>query len=780
MSDNNAPLPWNHIYKTLVRYAPLWGGAVVLFTGFGMASALFSRDYWSASQPLVLRDEATGSVERLGRFGSQTQMKAAQETILEMATNFDVVRKALEQIGPADGAADPHWPTIDDVNGVAQKRVTVRAAQGSELGSTEVIYLSVQATSPERSRQFCNAVYESLTERLRTVRRLRADSIMEELVQARDLARQKLDRASAQLREIEVEFGSDLGELRNLSETFGDGANRRLLDETQRELQAAELELEQLEALHSLLVGGREDPNRLLISGGELLSSQPSLLKMKDGLIEAQLQQSQLSGRYTSLHPRMRAAIETEGEIRQQIRTESAAVVKAMQPSLQLGRDKVARLRAKQKQLNTRLTKVAGVRTQYAALAAEVKHRTQLLEQAEEALTEAQASRAAALSVNLLAEVGPPVVSDSPVGTSGSLLTLGSATAGLMFGLGAVFLIAPGPNEARRGRRWSDLIGGRRATDQPTVATPSATAPTRGPQPSARGFDRRAADRAPAPQPIAPVTAPMPSAATPEAAVAQPHLEQSVPTPETKPSLESGSAPGLAETQDFSGIAFPEPPQNDANESESAKEPEFEPTPAPVSEEPLTFNDEPEPTVAAEPAAVEAADEPAEEETWAATVFTDDPLNKQSPEPSELNDSSELIESSEPAEISEADETEAPQAGRDAQPDASELAEEEEEEEEENPFAAKSESSAWNTAVLDTPPTSPSPTGSFPTENDSEGKPALEPIVYRDVYEDDEEPLPPSSDAPHAETMSFSQMSEQLGGSSGNFPGDRRKNPRDE
>ena len=45
------------------------------------------------------------------------------------------------------------------------------------------------------------------------------------------------------------------------------------------------------------------------------------------------------------------------------------------------------------------------------------------------------------------------------------MLTGGGAATGLIFGLGAVFLVAPGPNQFRFGRRWSDVLG-RRASDQ--------------------------------------------------------------------------------------------------------------------------------------------------------------------------------------------------------------------------------------------------------------------------------------------------------------------------
>ena len=121
-------------------------------------------------------------------------------------------------------------------------------------------------------------MFDNLTEQLRSVRRVRADSIIAELNHTRDLAKQNLDEASARLHEIEVQFGTDLGELRNLNDTIsGDGTNRRTLEETTRELHAVELELDKLESLHDLLVAGANDPQHLLISGGDLLASQPSL-----------------------------------------------------------------------------------------------------------------------------------------------------------------------------------------------------------------------------------------------------------------------------------------------------------------------------------------------------------------------------------------------------------------------------------------------------------------------------------------------------------------------
>ncbi len=468
----SAPIPWKHVRNVLVLFAPLWGGAAILFGLLGAGYALVSSDVYSARQPLVVRDEATSSLDRLGRFASQTELKAAQETILEMTQNPEVVAAALRQIGPPSGTPDPDWPSTEVIDTVASQSVNLLAPKGSEFGNTEVVYLQVKANEQDRATEFCRAMFDNLTEQLRSVRRVRADSIIAELNHTRDLAKQNLDEATARLHEIEVQFGTDLGELRNLNDTIsGDGTNRRTLEETTRELHSVELGLEKLESLHELLVAGANDPQHLLISGSDLLASQPSLLRLKDGLIDAQLAASQLSGIYTTENPKRRAAVATEKEIKHRMQQEAVAAIGAMQPMIRLERERVTRLRERVKQLSDRLDHLATARTDYSKIDAEVKHRTKLLGDVQRSLSEATASRSAALSTNLIAELGPPQVTDNPIGPSGSMVTLGSMMAGLIFGLGSVFLIAPGPSEIRVGRRWSDYLNaGRRTADDSAVA----------------------------------------------------------------------------------------------------------------------------------------------------------------------------------------------------------------------------------------------------------------------------------------------------------------------
>ncbi len=461
-----APIPWKHIRNILVLFSPLWIGAGLLFGICGLGIAILASDRWSARQPLVLRDEANGAVDRLGRFSSQTELKAAQETILELAQNPEVVSAALRQLGPPDGDSDADYPTARQVEAIAKECVNVVAPQGREFGNTEVVYLSVQAETPDRAGEFCRVLLDSLSSHLREVRRIRADSVIVELTHARDLSRQKLDSALARMREVELQVGSDLGELRNLNETIsGDGANRRTMQEIDRELQTAELEKRRLESLYHLLVAGSKDARTLLISGDELLSSQPSLQRLKDGLIDAQIEASRLASVYTAEHPRRRAAITTQHEIENRMLEEARAALRAMQPTLELNSEHVRLLREQHNDLSEKLTRLAGVRTSYSKLDAEIRALTDHLGNAEEALSKAQASRSAALSTNLLSELGPPQVGDKPEGMSGITTIFGAMIAGLVFGLGTVFLVAPGPTGPAFGRRIGDYLTGRRSSD---------------------------------------------------------------------------------------------------------------------------------------------------------------------------------------------------------------------------------------------------------------------------------------------------------------------------
>ena len=475
-------------------YAPLWVGATILFGVTGAGAAIMAADRWAARQPLTVRDEATGAVDRMGRFGSSTELKAAQETVLELAQNHEVVAAALRRIGrpgtdPAVAAKlavtdrDASWPPLSVVENTSKEAVNVVAPQGSDFGGSEMMYLQTTADTPARALAFCEALRHHLTEHMRSLRQIRADSVVTELTAARDLAKTKLDAATAKIREIEIRVGSDLGELRNLNDTIaGDGTSRRTMEELAREQQVAELEWLRIKSVYDTLEAGSRDPRRLLIAGNDVLQSQPSLQRLKDGLVDAQLQTSSMVGIYTERHPRRRAAVKTEVEIAQRMMDESRSAIRAMEPNLRLAQKRVDRLQSKRDDLESKLARLAEVRTTYGNLDAQVNSLKTQLAEAESSLSDAEASRSAATSTSLIAALGPPIVSDKPEGMGATTVAIGSTAAGLMFGLGAVFLIAPAPVSAGGRRRWSDYLGrGRRASDRDPAATtpPPAGIPER-------------------------------------------------------------------------------------------------------------------------------------------------------------------------------------------------------------------------------------------------------------------------------------------------------------
>ena len=122
------------------QWRMLWLASSALFAGMALFYVVFLKgDTWVASQALMVRDEANGAVMRLGRFESQTEMKAAQETILEMSRNAQVLHDALSTMGH-----QPSWsswlfgdrpPTTSEIDALARSGIQVRAPRGAWMSN---------------------------------------------------------------------------------------------------------------------------------------------------------------------------------------------------------------------------------------------------------------------------------------------------------------------------------------------------------------------------------------------------------------------------------------------------------------------------------------------------------------------------------------------------------------------------------------------------------------------------------------------------------------------
>jgi succinoglycan biosynthesis transport protein ExoP len=488
----------NPIFRNILRgilvWAPLWIGTTALFGTLGILYILFfKQDQFLASQAILVRDEANGAVMRLGRFQTQAEMKAAQETILEMAKSHQVVREALSATGPEPerfsfsfGPAEA-FPSTRQIEDFAKDAIAVHAPKGTEFGVTEVIYIDIKSNSQQRALDLNRALCDALESRLQQVRTARADSVIAELSYARDAAKAELKVATDQLHVMEREAGTDLSDLRGMTDMIAGGSSARLeYDQIKNELRQTEQTLQQLQSDRELLHKAIEDPASFVIAPSALLNSQPGLKRFREGLVDAQLSASQLSGKFTEEHPLVIASNSAQNTIVQRFSRELRASIESIEADLAVVEKKRERLESQRILLEGRLSQIADGRARYANLATDVKSRNAILENAERELAEATAARDSSRSTSLLTRLDAPIVSDKPVGPGKTMLAAVCTAAGLAFGLGIVFLITPIDAGPTFGRRISDRFHGRRQSDTATTETPNPTsaAPPATPTPS--------------------------------------------------------------------------------------------------------------------------------------------------------------------------------------------------------------------------------------------------------------------------------------------------------
>ncbi len=464
---------FKRLAHTLVLWMPLWLGTTCACGLFGGIYAFFlKQDLWLSSQAFLVRDEANTASLRVGRFDSDQQMKAAQETILEVARHEQVVQAAMKAVGPEKSwipsfFSSRSWPSSSAVKATANSLIAIRAPKGAEFGATEVIYLDVKQTSPERALQFNQALTNALQIRLQEVRRTRADSLRTELALARDLARDYLKQTTEQLQKIERDAGVELSDLRGMTDMIAGGGTSRIhLDQLKSEIRVVETKLqEQIDDL-SLLEEAIADPQAFVVAPSSVIMSQPGLKRLREGYAEAALNSSQLSGKFTEFHPLLEAARRTQDSIQNRLLTELEASRTNLHQEIDGSKQKLSRLLQLKNETEKKLSGLAEHRAEYANLVAEIKSRTTILETAERELAEVEAASNASTSTSLISKLEEPTISEKPIGPGRTTITGSCALAGLFLGLGLVFVLSP--TERRFGRRASDV--GRRESDVPAVS----------------------------------------------------------------------------------------------------------------------------------------------------------------------------------------------------------------------------------------------------------------------------------------------------------------------
>ncbi len=471
-------------------------GPVVVLAVLGGLHVGLVPPKWRATQAFLVREEASLGT-RLGRFDSGEALQTAQETLLELARNSSVVAEVLRQVGP-DASSNSDWPTEKDIR-TLQEAVSVTAPKGTEFGKTEVIYLSVTATTRQQALELTAAFSTVLQRYSQQLRNRKAQSMIAELEEQVRLAHHALEQATARLQQMERQVGSDLGELRNLNDSGrGDSNLRTLMTQIKEDLRKVQAGVATKTQLLQLLDTAQKDPQSLVSAPNEILDSLPTLRRLKEGLVEAQLRSAQVLGKMSPNHPLAQAALAAEQEVRDRLGTELKAATQGLQADLKLEQARAENLQQQLADVQHRLDRLAGLRAEYNNLVNEVRQRNDILEKATKALAEAKATQAAAQSTSLLTPLEGPEADSRPLGPGKLTIWLSAVLSGLMIGAGLVFLIYPPPDA--QGRRWTDRLKfGRRATDPPIGRRATDFGPANSPPPLAGPsteamYGRRATD----------------------------------------------------------------------------------------------------------------------------------------------------------------------------------------------------------------------------------------------------------------------------------------------
>ncbi len=245
---------------------------------------------------------------------------------------------------------------------------------------------------------------------------------------------------------MESTAGSDLAELRMLSEAFAGASNLQTsLAEVRQELRQADSTHTANEQLLHLLTAAQEDPANLVATSNRLLEAQPALRRLKDGLIDAQLARSQLLGSMSEQHPRVKAAMAAEQEIRGHLHRELNVALRGLRADQNLVESQIAALSDKARDLQERLETLATMRATYSNQLAEVRQATVTFTTAQQELNTARASLAAGDVTSLVTRVEAPQTGPRPEGPGRSVIAGAGAAGGLLLGLGLLVLTCPAP-----------------------------------------------------------------------------------------------------------------------------------------------------------------------------------------------------------------------------------------------------------------------------------------------------------------------------------------------
>ena len=250
-SSNQPSNQIGHIFSTLYKYKLLWILPMLLGLILSAFYAITLRkETWSAKQSLIVRDDLLGQSHKPGQFDSLDSMKSAQETILEIARKPQVIKNALQQLGPSSrgfmGLVRGGYPS-EEIIELTQGQISLSAPNGAEYGQTEVIILSTKSGSRERVREFTKILVGEIIAKVNDVRQRKFKSMAAEILETCKIAESSLEDSKQQLKQMDSKLGEDAGAMVAMGESsFRDDPLSREIAQLNLERRAVRSEVEQI------------------------------------------------------------------------------------------------------------------------------------------------------------------------------------------------------------------------------------------------------------------------------------------------------------------------------------------------------------------------------------------------------------------------------------------------------------------------------------------------------------------------------------------------------
>jgi|GEM_PF-1266640 len=440
---NLAGLTPSECLQLLVEHRQKWLLTTIVCGVLALGYALIMPRYWEASQGFMVRPEVSNSaVSKPGEFADLYQMRTFQETILELAKSQQVITATLQTVEASEEAL-----SLNKIESL-RKRLSLLPPGGAEFGKTEVCYLQVKDKNRQRAIELVAELGRQIDARLRRLQKEKQLGLSDELLQQVEQAQAALQIETSRLAEFESQVGADLGELRMLNASYsGQSDLRQQAIKLNEERRSVEMNVRKAKQLLSILRAARQAPEQLIAMPSSLLESQPTLRRLKNGLVDSQLRVARLEGTRTADHPQVQAANKAVQYIRQDLHGELEVAIRGIEVELQLSESRMAQLELQNQGVQQRLLRLASLRADYANRTAAVENSRVVLDQAQKQLGSVNAAEMAAQTASLMTAIDKPETGPNPGGPGRAAVVLVGTFGGFALGMGWLFLTVVPPSQ---------------------------------------------------------------------------------------------------------------------------------------------------------------------------------------------------------------------------------------------------------------------------------------------------------------------------------------------